>query len=164
MVFKKTTLHSDHNLCYKCQIEHYNHQSSHPKFLPSHLSQCIQAYLTRPVHHQSAVPFIPSQKISITQRSSISQKSNGDISLHSGSKVDLDLKVQLDADLERAVLLLGVALVVEVRALDHCFADLVGRHGLDLLVGLLRHVFQVLSAAQGRACWVVEESSVVGLG
>ena len=88
--------------------------------------------------------------------------SNSDISLHPGSQVDLDLKVQLDADLERAVLLLGLAVVVQVRALDHCFADLVGGHGFDFLVGLLRHVFEVLPAAQRRAGWVIEESACGG--
>jgi hypothetical protein len=31
--------------------------------------------------------------------------------------------------------------------LDHCLADLVGGHGFDLFVGLLRHVFEVLPAA-----------------
>ena len=61
--------------------------------------------------------------------------------------MDLDLKVQLNADLERAILLLGVALVVQVCALDHCLADLVGGHGFDLFVGLLRHVLEILPAA-----------------
>lgn len=61
--------------------------------------------------------------------------------------MNLDLEVQFDADLERAVLLLGVALVVQVRALDHRFADLIWGHGLDLFVGLLGHVLEVLSAA-----------------
>jgi len=92
-------------------------------------------------------------------KSRISQKSNSDISLHSSSQVDLDLKVQFDADLKRAVLLLGVAVVIQIRALDHCLADLVGGHGFDLFVGLLSHVLEVLPAAQRRARWVIEESA-----
>jgi len=113
---------------------------------------------TRPAQNavSSAIHTQPKEQY---YKSDISQKSDGDVSLHSGSQVNLNLKVQLDANLERAVLLLGVAVVVQIRALDHCFADLVGGHRFDLFIGLLRHVFEVLSAAQRRAGWVVEESA-----
>jgi len=91
----------------------------------------------------------------------ISQKSNGNVTLHSGSQVHLNLEVQFNADLEqvrsyglakwlclghdvsyleRAILLLGLTLVVQVGALLHHLADLVGRHVFNLLVRHLHHV------------------------
>jgi hypothetical protein len=61
--------------------------------------------------------------------------------------MDLDLEVQFDADLERAVLLLGLALVVQIRALEQCFADLFPGHGFEFFDVLVCQFFQLLSTA-----------------
>ena len=64
----------------------------------------------------------------------ISQKSDGNVTLHPGSKVYFHFQIQLDTDLQRRVFLLGLALVVQVGALLHHLADLVRGHVLDFLV------------------------------
>jgi hypothetical protein len=59
--------------------------------------------------------------------------------------------------LERAILLLGLTLVVQVGTLLHHLTDLVRRHVLDLLVRHLDHVGQLLSAAEGSGRRVIKK-------
>lgn len=92
--------------------------------------------------------------------------------------MDFDLKVQLNLDLERAVLLLGLAVLVDVSACGgqscllsrdrfacfirtslHDLADLLGAQFLKLLVGHLDHVLHRIFAAQGRGGRVLEKST-----
>lgn len=150
----------DRKLQRQCQSDRYHYLSVCPQELPLSLPNSYMLNWTCPKPVSSAIHTQPKDRYYKTK---ISQESNGDISLHPGGQVNLDLQVQLDADLERAVLLLGVALFVQVRARGQCGFDVFRIHGGDFLVRHVRDVFELLSAAQRRGRGIVEKCSVWAL-
>ena len=71
--------------------------------------------------------------------------------------MDLHVEIQRDGDLQAAVLLLRLAVLVEVRAGHEHGADLVRREALELVVGQLGSVLQLLASAERRGGRVFEK-------
>jgi hypothetical protein len=73
--------------------------------------------------------------------------------------MELNLEVQLNANLQAAILLLRVSSVVQIGTSEKRFLDIRRAHGLDLFIACLGEVLELVSSSQGRGCRVVEEGT-----
>jgi hypothetical protein len=73
--------------------------------------------------------------------------------------MDLDLQVQLDADLQATVFVFGLALLIQVCSALERRTDLVWGEVLQLIIGHVGHFFELTAPSQWRLRRVIKEFS-----